>query len=84
LIKILNENDNSQNPFDDSFYLAQIVESLGNLDNCRFMVDIVTEIFRYFKLEMITNAATVICHSAIKAFFGAREQIYYLKNQKVE
>jgi hypothetical protein len=53
LIKLLSENDNSLNPFDDSFYLKQIIKSLGSLDSFIHMEEIGKEIYRQFKLDHI-------------------------------
>jgi len=37
LIRLLQENDNSENPFDDSFYISKILTNLGKLDNFEYM-----------------------------------------------
>lgn len=37
MIRLLQENDNSENPFDDSFYLSKILANLGKLDNFDYM-----------------------------------------------
>jgi hypothetical protein len=36
-LKLIQENDNSQNPMDDSHYIAQILKSLGKLDNFKYL-----------------------------------------------
>ena len=33
ILRVLKQNDNSENPFDDSFYLRDLIASLGRLDN---------------------------------------------------
>ena len=51
LLKLLLENDNSENFFDDSSYLKTIIRSLGSLDNFKHMPEIAKEIYRQFKLD---------------------------------
>ena len=51
LLKVLEQNDNSENAFDDSFLLKDVLSSLGKLDNLQIMPKIATEIFRQFKLD---------------------------------
>ena len=46
LIKVLEQNDNSENPFDDSFLVRDLLAALGRLDNVALMPKIATEIFR--------------------------------------
>jgi len=33
ILRVLKQNDNSENSFDDSFYLRDLIASLGRLDN---------------------------------------------------
>ena len=51
LIKVLEQNDNSENSFDDSFLIKDLLASLGRLDNLQLMPSIATEILRQFKLD---------------------------------
>lgn len=51
LLRVLEQNDNSENDVDDSFYLKDLIASLGNLDNIAMMPALATEIFRKFKLD---------------------------------
>jgi hypothetical protein len=44
LMKVLEQNDNSENHFDDSFYLKDVIISLGRLDKIELMPDIAKEI----------------------------------------
>lgn len=53
LLKLLQENDNSENSYDDSHYLKQIIKSLGCLDNFKLMPEIAKEVYRQFKLDHI-------------------------------
>lgn len=46
LIKVLEQNDNSENPFDDSFQIRDLLAALGNLDNINLMPKIAAEIYR--------------------------------------
>jgi hypothetical protein len=53
LLKLLRENDNSENSMDDSHYIGQILKSLGKLDNFKYLPEIAQEVFRQFKLDNI-------------------------------
>jgi len=44
MIRLLRENDNSENAFDDCFLLGKILSNLGKLDNFSCMPDIAREI----------------------------------------
>lgn len=57
LLRVLKQNDNSENPFDDSFYLRDLIASLGRLDNVPMMPIIAEEIYRQFKLDQISNSS---------------------------
>jgi len=46
LLLVLKQNDNSDNPFDDSFYLRDLIASLGRMDNVTLMPTIADEIYR--------------------------------------
>jgi len=46
LIKVLEQNDNSENPFDDSFLVRDLLAALGRLDNVTLMPKIASEIYR--------------------------------------
>jgi len=75
LLKVLEQNDNSENAFDDSFYLKDILASLGRLDNLPLMPKIATEIFRQFKLDQISNSSPqfAITIGAIKGYYNMRK-----------
>jgi hypothetical protein len=45
-MKLLQENDNQENPFDDSFYIKQILKAMGNIDNFKYIPEIASEIYR--------------------------------------
>ena len=53
MIRLLQENDNSENPFDDSFYLSKILANLGKLDNFDYMPQIAAQIEKKFNLDNI-------------------------------
>ena len=84
LLKVLEQNDNSENYFDDSFYIRDILASLGRLDNLNYMVKIAREILRQFKLDQISNSSPQfsITSGAIKGYFNLRKQIYRFINCK--
>ena len=46
LIKLLRENDNSENAFDDCFMISKQLKNLGKLNNFTWMPAIATEIVR--------------------------------------
>jgi len=46
LLKLLKENDNSENFYDDGNFLKTIIESLGNVLNFKYMPEIAKEIYR--------------------------------------
>lgn len=84
MLKILQENDNSENSFDDSNYLKQIIKSLGSLDNFKYMPDIAKEILRQFKLDHIGRFSPqfAVTKGAISAYFNIHKQIYIFNNMK--
>ena len=51
LLKVLKQNHNEGNYFDDSFLIRDILASLGRLDNINYILNISTEIYRQFKLD---------------------------------
>ena len=46
LLKVLEQNDNSENYFDDSFLIRDMLASLGRLDNMNYLHRIAAEIYR--------------------------------------
>lgn len=46
LLRVLEQNDNSENCLDDSFYLKDLIAALGRLDNVQIMPEIAKEIYR--------------------------------------
>jgi hypothetical protein len=83
-LNLLKDNDNSENFFDDSCYLKQIIKSLGSLDNFKFMQEIAKEIYRQFKLDHIGQFSPqfAITKGAIAAFFNMKKQIFLFQNVK--
>ena len=57
LMQVLEQNDNSENDYDDSFFLRDVIASLGRLDNIDMMPKIAAEIHRQFKLDQISNSS---------------------------
>lgn len=55
MIRLLRENDNSDNAFDDSFFIGKILSNLGKLDNFVAMPEIAKEIQRLFNLDHISK-----------------------------
>lgn len=52
-MRLLNENDNSENAFDDCFFMAKIIKNLGKLDNFKVLPQVANEINRQFNLDYI-------------------------------
>lgn len=75
LMRVLEQNDNSENDFDDSFYLKDLIACLGRMDNISLMPAIASEIYRQFKLDQISNNSPhfAITIGAIKAYFNLRK-----------
>ena len=44
MLRLLRENDNSENAFDDSFFQGKILANLGKLDNFTVMPEIAREV----------------------------------------
>jgi hypothetical protein len=53
MLNILKNNDNSQNPFDDAYFTKQVLKSIGNLNCFRLLPQIMEEVYRQFKLDLI-------------------------------
>ena len=51
LLKVLEQSDNTENYFDDSFLVRDMLASLGRLDNLNYLQRIASEIYRQFKLD---------------------------------
>ena len=84
LLKVLEQNDNSENYFDDSFLVRDILASLGRLDNMNYLHRIACEIHRQFRLDQISNSSPrfAITAGAIKGFFNLRKQIFRFLQRK--
>ena len=81
---MLEQGDNSDNQFDDSFYIKDILASLGRLDNLPRMHQIACEIYRQFKLDQISNSSPqfAVTVGAIKGYYNMRKQIFRFVNYK--
>ena len=53
LLNILKNNDNSQNPFDDAYFIKTVIKAIGNLNCFKLLPEITAEIYRQFKLDLI-------------------------------
>jgi len=53
LLSLLKNNDNSQNPFDDCFYVKNLLKSMGNLTCFGQLEEIVVEVHRQLKLDLV-------------------------------
>ena len=86
LMRLLKENDNSENPFDDSYYLKQILKALGNLDCFKMLPEIAVEIYRQFKLDYIGKYSPQfsITMGSIAGYFKLRKQIYLFNKEKIK
>ena len=86
LLKLLKENDNSENFYDDGNFLKTIIESLGNVLNFKYMPEIAKEIYRQFKLDQIGRFSLqfAITRGAISGYFKIRKQIYLYRNEKAK
>ena len=84
MLKVLEQGDNSDNQFDDSFYIKDILASLGRLDNLQCMHEIACEIYRQFKLDQISNSSPqfAVTIGAIKGYYNMRKQIFRFINFK--
>jgi hypothetical protein len=51
MLRLLRENDNSDNAFDDSFMQGKILANLGKLDNFSCMPEIAREVQKQFNLD---------------------------------
>ena len=52
-LRFIKENDNSNNPYDDSYYLANLIGSLLSVKNPYFIKKILKEALRYLQLEQV-------------------------------
>ena len=84
LLKVLEQNDNTDNYFDDSYLIRDILASLGRLDNINYLARVSSEIYRQFKLDQISNSSPqfAITTGAIKGYFNLRKQIYRFIHSK--
>lgn len=85
LLQVLEQNDNSDSYFDDSFYIRDILASLGRLDNLSYMARIASELLRQFKLDQISNSSPQFATTtgAIKGYFNQRKQIFrFITNKR--
>ena len=53
MIKLLDENENSSNAYNDSFWISKILRNLGKLDNIDMMEDIARKVYRQFNLDTV-------------------------------
>jgi hypothetical protein len=79
-MRVLEQNDNSSNDFDDSYYLRDVLACLGRVDHVSLMPAISAEIFRQFKLDQISNSSPhfAVTLGAIKAYFNLKKTLFKL------
>lgn len=78
MMKLLHENDNSENAFDDCFLIGKILSNLGKLDHFECMPLIAKEMQRQFNFDHIGkfSAQYAVSKGAIKGYYNMRKQIY--------
>ena len=78
MMKLLHENDNSENAFDDCFLIGKILSNLGKLDHFECMPLIAREIQRQFNFDHIGkfSAQYAVSKGAIKGYYNMRKQIH--------
>lgn len=83
LLRLLRENDNVDNPFDDAYWLKNILEALGRCDDFSKLDVILYEVEKYLTID--TGPRSVhgaVTKGAISCFFGLKKSIWrynYLK-----
>ena len=55
-LRFIKENDNSNNEYDDGYYLANLMSSLLSVKNPYFVNKILKETLRYLQLELVIEA----------------------------
>ena len=85
LKRVLEQNDNSANDFDDSYFLRDVIASLGRLDCIPAMPEIAKEVYRQFKLDQISNSSPhfSVTIGAVKAYFNLKKSLFKFKTQKI-
>ena len=75
LLRLLQENDNSENAFDDAFYLAKLLANLGKLDDFSAMPVIAREALKYLQIDTISRKSPLnaLSKGAIKCYFNIRK-----------
>lgn len=84
LFKVLEQSDNTENLFDDSFMLRDIIAALGKIDNTAHMEKIAKEIYRQFRLDQIAcnSPQFAVTCGAIKGYYNLRKEIFRFKKFK--
>lgn len=84
MLRLLRENENSDNAFDDCFLIGKILSNLGKLDNFSCMPEIAQEVQKHFNLDHTGkfSAQYAISKGAIKSHFNMRKQIYRYRQFK--
>ena len=55
-LRFIKENDNSNNEYDDSYYLANLIGSLLSVKNPYFVKKVLKETLRYLHLEQVIKS----------------------------
>lgn len=83
-LRLLKENDNYYNPFDDCFYMKQIIKALGRINSFKQMPDIAVEVFRQVRLAKVqTSLRNSVFKASIIAFFRMEKSIWKFQNLTV-
>lgn len=77
LLSLIQNNDNSQNPFDDCFYIKNLLKSMGNLICFKNLEEIIQEIHRQFKLDLIQKSqGFAILKGTIAAWYRIKKNLW--------
>lgn len=78
MMRLLRENDNSDNAFDDSFWIGKLLANLGKLSKYEAMKAIALELLRQFNLDHIGKFSPqyAVTKGAVKGYFNMRKQIF--------
>ena len=83
LLRLLQQNDNCDNPFDDAYWLKNILEALGRCDDFSKLAAILKEVEKYLKIDAGPRSVHgAVSKGAISCYFGLRKGIWrylYLK-----
>ena len=84
ILKLLQENDNTENAFDDAFWVKRLLVSLGKLDDFKAMPLIAQQAEKYLTLDLVTRKSALLSISkgAIQCYFNMKKSIWTFKHLK--